>query len=94
MPQSYQHHDSLPLKPIHNPSTSHFKVLQYNVNTTIGEVTVSLLAYHHNYDFTFIIAEEPLLNPHIHTTHNPSNLLSHPLYSASANASICFYVKK
>jgi hypothetical protein len=53
-----------------------------------------LLADHRNSKFTVLAVQEPWQNPHMHTTHKPSNSSFHLYYPPSAEASICFFVNK
>jgi hypothetical protein len=94
MPQSRQHDDSTAFEPIYYPMNSYLMILQYNVYTTKGIVMAPLLADHHMSEFTIIAIQEPWQNPHILTSHNPSNSSFHLLYPPSADASVCFFVNK
>ncbi len=71
---------------------SHLKIIQYDVHTIEGNVMAPLLADLCISEFTVFAIQEPWQNPHIHTTHNLSNLLFHVLYPPSANASVSFFV--
>jgi hypothetical protein len=53
-----------------------------------------LLADHHISEFIVLAVQEPWQNPHMHTTHNPSNSSFHLFYPPSAEASVCFLVNK
>ncbi len=46
-------------------------------------------------EFTVLAVQKPWLNPHIHTTHNPSNSSFYLMYPLlPTNASVCFFVNK
>ncbi len=79
-------------KPIYHSMNSHLKILQHNVPE--NRVMTPLFAHHRISEFTVFAVQEPWRNPHMHTTHNPSNFSFHSFYPPSANASVCFFVNK
>ncbi len=53
-----------------------------------------LFAHHRISEFTVLAVQGPWQNPHMHTTHNPSNSSFHLFFPPSAVASVCFFVNK
>jgi hypothetical protein len=53
-----------------------------------------LLADYRISEFTVLAIQEPWQNPHIHTTHSPSNSSFHLFYPPSADAPVCFFLNK
>ncbi len=84
----------MPLEPLLFHVTAQLKMLQYNVHTTQGKVMVPLLADPHISTLSVLDVQEPWKNPHILTTHNPSNSSFHLFHPPSAEASVCFFVNK
>jgi hypothetical protein len=55
---------------------------------------VPLFADHCIYEYTVLAVHESWQNPHIYTTHHPSNSSYHLCYPPSAKDSVCFFVNK
>jgi hypothetical protein len=74
--------------------TSRLKILQYNVQTTLGKVMAPLLADPRISEFSVLAVQELWRNPRILTTHDPFNTSFHLIYPPSAEALVCFSVNK